>query len=717
MRSAATRCPERGQLLERASSDTGLPGRRRCRWLGRADRCVDGDRHDASAMTPAIYELDLAGDLRGARPSGSRWLQPPVGRPDLSPSTGRPGRGCAPRCYTARKLRRPGTVLSSPSPRRDSARKWTSPRRPGNPECPADCDATARRPTSICSSQLAQLEAWSGQPGLAEMRAEDCECLLNKLDADRATLAKLPELHRLRSFAGGGRARRIRLPRWKPGRHPKNSPSGASGTPGSTRSSTTSPSTDLSVGGFVAEAHEKAIQEFSDGDRHHIETTPARVRRAYAENAVRARDQFKDQAALVQHQAGLKRRHLPVRDFVRNAADVLLALKPCWAMSPLVVSQLLPPLAYFDVVIFDEASQITPANAVTSILRGKQLVVAGDDKQLPPTAFFVSDGAEEESRATGAGRARAAAGGNRGIRIDPRCARLGARLPHAPVALPKPRRAAHRILQRAHLRPDADDVPRDRRRPCPALRPRAVAAGRRHEQPGAGGGCRRRSHSRARPGTAGGVAGRDHNGHQAHRTGSRSDSASVSARIRRWPMSLPSSSTRAATSSSSSRTSSAFRATSATRSSSPSATARTPAATFSTGSGRCSARAGNAASTSPSPGRRTGLRSSPRSPPATWTRSAPLPRASSCCASTSSTSSRTGRTSGTSVLDKPALNPFEVDVRDTLLRRGLKLTAQYGTSGYWIDFAVQHPVQPGRLRPGHRMRWCHLPLIRKRTRP
>jgi very-short-patch-repair endonuclease len=37
-----------------------------------------------------------------------------------------------------------------------------------------------------------------------------------------------------------------------------------------------------------------------------------------------------------------------------------------------------------------------------------------------------------------------------------------------------------------------------------------------------------------------------------------------------------------------------------------------------------------------------------------------------------------------------------VDVRDTLRRHGLKLTAQYGTSGYWIDFAVQHPLQPGR---------------------
>jgi len=55
-----------------------------------------------------------------------------------------------------------------------------------------------------------------------------------------------------------------------------------------------------------------------------------------------------------------------------------------------------------------------------------------------------------------------------------------------------------------------------------------------------------------------------------------------------------------------------------------------------------------------------------------------------------------GANFGDQVLDKPALNPFEVDGRDTLLRHGLKLTAQYGTSGYWIDFAIQHPAQPGR---------------------
>jgi hypothetical protein len=165
--------------------------------------------------------------------------------------------------------------------------------------------------------QLARLEAWSAQPGLAEMPAEDCQHALNRLDADRGTLAKLPELHRLRASmtaAGLGEFVAAMAARqasedfavrafWYAWLHSILDYLSL---------------TDLSVGSFSAEAQQKAVREFSDGDRRHMETTSARVRRAYAENAVRVRDLFKDQAALVQHQAGLKRRHMPVRDFVRT---------------------------------------------------------------------------------------------------------------------------------------------------------------------------------------------------------------------------------------------------------------------------------------------------------------------------------------------------------------------------------------------------------------
>ncbi|HEU4782228.1 MAG TPA: AAA domain-containing protein, partial [Ktedonobacterales bacterium] len=84
-----------------------------------------------------------------------------------------------------------------------------------------------------------------------------------------------------------------------------------------------------------------------------------------------------------------KKRHGPIRKMVLKTASALLELKPCWMMSPLSVSQYLESGAQlFDLVIFDEASQVCPEDSISSILRGRQLIVVGDPRQLPPTRFF-----------------------------------------------------------------------------------------------------------------------------------------------------------------------------------------------------------------------------------------------------------------------------------------------------------------------------------------
>lgn len=134
--------------------------------------------------------------------------------------------------------------------------------------------------------------------------------------------------------------------------------------------------------------------EFADADREHVATGAQRVRRLTTERLVAALDEHPEQAALLRAEASRSRRHRPLRDLVRGCPDVLAAAKPCWAMSPLVVSQVLPAGELFDVVIFDEASQVPPAEAVPAISRGRQVVVAGDDRQLPPTTFFTSAGDE-----------------------------------------------------------------------------------------------------------------------------------------------------------------------------------------------------------------------------------------------------------------------------------------------------------------------------------
>ena len=142
--------------------------------------------------------------------------------------------------------------------------------------------------------------------------------------------------------------------------------------------------------GFSTESHDATVEEYRSLDKRHISSGAQRVKRAWAERAVAAREDHPDEASIVSHQARLRRGHMQTRDFLHNAPNVLAALKPCWIMSPLIVAELLPRGTNFDAVIFDEASQILPADAVLSILQGKQLIVAGDSKQLPPSIFFSS---------------------------------------------------------------------------------------------------------------------------------------------------------------------------------------------------------------------------------------------------------------------------------------------------------------------------------------
>lgn len=155
---------------------------------------------------------------------------------------------------------------------------------------------------------------------------------------------------------------------------------------------------------FTGTEHDRTVEGFRRTDKDHLTRNAARVRYKVATNLRQTRDANQDQSALVRQQAYRKIRHLPLRKLVEKAPDVLLAAKPCWAMSPLVVSRVLPAARLFDVVVFDEASQVPPYDAITSIMRARQVVVAGDPHQLPPTSFFTrvlsgtSDDEDEEEQ-------------------------------------------------------------------------------------------------------------------------------------------------------------------------------------------------------------------------------------------------------------------------------------------------------------------------------
>ncbi|NYH50451.1 very-short-patch-repair endonuclease [Nocardiopsis arvandica] len=90
----------------------------------------------------------------------------------------------------------------------------------------------------------------------------------------------------------------------------------------------------------------------------------------------------------IRREAEKKRRHMPVRRLMEEATWEAQLLTPCLMMSPLTVSMFLPSDIRFDVVVFDEASQVKPADAINCVYRGRSLIVAGDQKQLPPTGFF-----------------------------------------------------------------------------------------------------------------------------------------------------------------------------------------------------------------------------------------------------------------------------------------------------------------------------------------
>ena len=102
---------------------------------------------------------------------------------------------------------------------------------------------------------------------------------------------------------------------------------------------------------------------------------------------------------LIDYMVNMAKPRTSLRELMKRSAVALQALKPCFMMSPLSVAQLIEKgKTSFDMVIFDEASQIRPEDAVSSLLRGKQFVIVGDPQQLPPTNFGmkISGGISEE---------------------------------------------------------------------------------------------------------------------------------------------------------------------------------------------------------------------------------------------------------------------------------------------------------------------------------
>lgn len=144
--------------------------------------------------------------------------------------------------------------------------------------------------------------------------------------------------------------------------------------------------------------HENAVKEFDRLDDLARQAAAPRVRHAVL-HGLPPSDKVsrKSELGLLRHQMSLKRPSRSIREMIGGMPETFGKLAPCLLMSPLSIAQYLPAgQAQFDVVVFDEASQIATWDAIGAIARGKQTIIVGDPKQLPPTNFFGRADSDED---------------------------------------------------------------------------------------------------------------------------------------------------------------------------------------------------------------------------------------------------------------------------------------------------------------------------------
>jgi very-short-patch-repair endonuclease len=145
---------------------------------------------------------------------------------------------------------------------------------------------------------------------------------------------------------------------------------------------------DAVLRSFVPARHEDAISRFRAADERVVELSK-RIIKAHLSGDIPPPNAFGADAewGTLVREISKRARHMPVRRLFSEIPSVLTKLTPCVMMSPLSIAQYLPPDASpFDVVIFDEASQIPVWDAIGAIARGKQVIIVGDPEQLPPTS-------------------------------------------------------------------------------------------------------------------------------------------------------------------------------------------------------------------------------------------------------------------------------------------------------------------------------------------
>lgn len=160
---------------------------------------------------------------------------------------------------------------------------------------------------------------------------------------------------------------------------------------------------DPEIGRFDGNLHHKQVKEFSELDLQSIKAASIEVVKVH-HRKIPARDGGAGPVGVLRSEMARRRGHMPIRQLMQKAGLAVQALKPVMMMSPLSVAQFLTPgRLNFDLLVMDEASQIQPVDALGAIARCRQVVVVGDEKQLPPTKFFskmTGSSAEDDEEGT-----------------------------------------------------------------------------------------------------------------------------------------------------------------------------------------------------------------------------------------------------------------------------------------------------------------------------
>jgi len=149
--------------------------------------------------------------------------------------------------------------------------------------------------------------------------------------------------------------------------------------------------------GFDGDEQNRLVDLFRQADRARIDLAKEQIMAMHAEGRPRGAAGI-GPLGILNGEIARKRGHLPIRTLLEKAGAAIQQLKPVFMMSPLSVAQYLKPGGLrFDLIVMDEASQIEPVDALGAIARANQLVVVGDERQLPPTAFFKKLAGEEDA--------------------------------------------------------------------------------------------------------------------------------------------------------------------------------------------------------------------------------------------------------------------------------------------------------------------------------